>query len=199
MNLQPTLEDHHIILRPLDENDFNPLYEVARDPLIWHQHPSQNRYKRNVYAAFFADSLESKGALVVIDKRFNKVIGSSRFEPVKQVDNAIEIGWSFLARKYWGGHYNRCMKTLMMDHAFKFVEDVVFFIDVENIRSQKSVEKLGAYQIASSHFDTLPIDSGNRQITTSPHHQLIKSGSRDLTYRINRRDWILQRQPRPLT
>ena len=50
MNLQPTLQNDLIILRPLRENDFEALYEVAKDPLIWEQHPSRERYKREVYS-----------------------------------------------------------------------------------------------------------------------------------------------------
>lgn len=83
MNLQPTLENDLIILRPLKENDFDVLYEVANDPLIWEQHPQNDRHKRAVYSEFFEDSMKSKGALIVIDKLSNSIIGSTRFKPVK--------------------------------------------------------------------------------------------------------------------
>ena len=39
------------------------------------------------------------------------------------------------------------MKTLMLDHAFIFVETVNFHIGAENIRSQKAIEKLGAVKV----------------------------------------------------
>jgi hypothetical protein len=35
------------------------------------------------------------------------------------------------------------LKRLMLDHAFQFVESVVFLIGPTNIRSQKAVEKIG--------------------------------------------------------
>jgi RimJ/RimL family protein N-acetyltransferase len=39
------------------------------------------------------------------------------------------------------------MKRLMLDHAFRFVDSVVFRVSTENIRSQKAVEKLGATRV----------------------------------------------------
>jgi RimJ/RimL family protein N-acetyltransferase len=56
----------------------------------------------------------------------------------------IEIGWTFLTRRYWGGRYNWEMKQLMLAHAFKFVENVIFYVGENNIRSQKAMEKIGA-------------------------------------------------------
>ena len=49
MDLQPAhLEDELVKLVPLTETDFSILYEVASDPLIWEQHPEQDRWKRAV-------------------------------------------------------------------------------------------------------------------------------------------------------
>lgn len=172
MNLQPTLENGLIILRPLKESDFDLLYEVAKDPLIWEQHPNNDRYKREVYSEFFKDSIDSKGAIVVINKISNKIIGSSRYKSVQGVENAVEIGWSFLARKYWGGLYNKSKKKLMIDHAIKFVDDIIFYIGRDNIRSQKAVLKIGGKRITENHLN-----------------HLIKEGDEDWTYRITKKDW----------
>ena len=95
MNLQPTLEDDLIILRPLKESDFDLLYSVAKDPLIWEQHPSNDRYKKVVFKEFFKDSLKSRGALIIFEKSSTKVIGITRFKPIHNVESVIEIGWSF--------------------------------------------------------------------------------------------------------
>jgi RimJ/RimL family protein N-acetyltransferase len=35
------------------------------------------------------------------------------------------------------------LKQLMLAHAFKFVENVVFYVGENNIRSQKATEKIG--------------------------------------------------------
>lgn len=91
--------------------------------------------------------MESGGAFVVIDKENGSIIGSSRFLGYNEAQSEIEIGFTFLARKYWGGSYNREMKELMLGHAFKFVRHVVFLVGPENFRSQKAMEKIGGKRI----------------------------------------------------
>src|SRR5437660_8362932 len=142
-DLQPHLTGKLIELRPLTPEDWDELFAVASDPLIWEQHPESDRYKEEVFKIFFREALESGGAFVVIDKKTQQIIGSTRFYGHDPDKSEIEIGWTFLARKYWGGRYNREMKQLMLAHAFKFVENVVFYVGEKNIRSQKATEKIG--------------------------------------------------------
>jgi RimJ/RimL family protein N-acetyltransferase len=143
-DFQPHLKGKLIELRPLRPEDWDDLFVVASDPLIWEQHPESNRYEKDVFKVFFREALESCGAFVVIDNKIQQIIGSTRFYGYDPEKSEIEIGWTFLARKYWGGQYNREMKSLMLNHAFKFVENVVFLIGEKNIRSQKAIEKIGA-------------------------------------------------------
>jgi N-acetyltransferase len=143
-DLQPTLEGKLLRLRPLHPEDWDDLYAVASDPLIWEQHPHNDRYKEEVFKEFFRDALASGGALVVSDSRSGHVIGSSRFHGYDKDKSEIEIGWTFLTRSHWGGLYNREMKQLMLRHAFRFVKSVVFLVGPENFRSQRALEKIGA-------------------------------------------------------
>ena len=141
--LQPHLVGDLIELRPLECDDWQELFGVASDPLIWEQHPARERYQESVFKEFFKEALESGGAFAVIDRQTQKIIGSSRYFGFDPVKSEVEIGWTFLARSHWGGKYNGELKSLMLDHAFKFVESVVFLIGQDNIRSQKAVEKIG--------------------------------------------------------
>jgi RimJ/RimL family protein N-acetyltransferase len=143
-DLQPQLKGELIELRPLTPEDWDGLFAVASDPLIWEQHPESDRYKEEVFKIFFKEALESGGAFVVIDQKSQQIIGSTRFYGYDPEKSEIEIGWTFLARKYWGGRYNREMKKLLLAHAFKFVETVIFFVGQKNFRSQKAMEKIGA-------------------------------------------------------
>jgi RimJ/RimL family protein N-acetyltransferase len=143
-DLQPHLKGELIELRPLTPAEWQDLFAVASDPLIWEQHPESDRYKEDVFKIFFSEALESGGAFVIIDKKNEQIIGSTRFFGYDAEKSEIEIGWTFLARKYWGGRYNRELKQLMLDHAFKFVENVIFYVGANNIRSQKATEKIGA-------------------------------------------------------
>ena len=146
---QPILRSEILEVRPLRAGDFEELFSVASDPLIWEQHPNSDRYKHDVFRKFFDEALASGGAFVVIDRKTGRVIGSSRFNCHDLVRSEVEIGWTFLARSHWGGIYNRELKRLMMSHAFKFVDSVIFFIGSTNIRSQRALEKLGGVRIGT--------------------------------------------------
>jgi len=148
-DLQPILKGELLLLRPLRLEDWDELYAVASDPLIWEQHPIKDRYKEDVFQGFFREALESGGALVVIDSKNGQIIGSSRFHGLDKERSEIEIGWTFLARSHWGGIHNKELKQLMLRHAFKFVRSVIFLIGPQNLRSQKAVEKIGAVRVGS--------------------------------------------------
>jgi N-acetyltransferase len=149
-DLQPRLKGELIALRPLAPEDWDDLFAVASDPLIWEQHPERDRYKEEVFRVFFKEALESGGAFVITDATTQRIIGSTRFYGYDQEKSEIEIGWTFLARKYWGGRFNGEMKELLLAHAFKFVETVVFFVGEKNFRSQKAIEKIGAIKFGTA-------------------------------------------------
>ncbi|WP_019869809.1 GNAT family N-acetyltransferase [Salinispora oceanensis] len=141
--LQPVLTSELITVRPLRPADFDELFAVAADPLLWEQHPQSDRCREEVFRAFFRDALASGGAFAVVDARESRLIGSSRYHGYDADRREVEIGWTFLARSHWGGVYNKTLKQLMLDHAFQFVDTVVFLVGIENFRSRRAVEKLG--------------------------------------------------------
>lgn len=143
VNLQSTLENDLVILRPLRIDDFEALYKVASDPKIWELHQNPNRWELEVFKDFFKGAIDSKGAFVIIDKGTKQIIGSSRFKRPENSQEAIEIGWTFLSRDYWGGRYNKSFKSLMMDYAFEHFDYILFHVDHQNYRSQRAVQKLG--------------------------------------------------------
>jgi RimJ/RimL family protein N-acetyltransferase len=162
METQPHLIGELIELRPLQREDWDALFAVASDPLIWELHPARDRYQEPVFREFFAEALASGGALVAIDRATQQIMGSSRYFGFDTEKSEVEIGWTFLARAYWGGRYNGEMKRLMLDHAFRFVENVVFLIGPENWRSRRAVEKIGGVQIE----DRTAVDAnGNEKIS----------------------------------
>jgi len=136
-DLQPTLEGVLLRLRPLRAEDWDALYAVASDPLIWEQHPNNDRHEVEVFRGFFREAMESGGALIALASKDGRVIGSSS-----------------LARSHWGGVYNGEMKQLMLRHAFRFVKNVVFLVGPRNLRSQRAVEKIGAVRVESRRDKT---------------------------------------------
>ena len=142
-DLQPTLTGKLVELRPLRNDDYDAVYTAASDPLIWEQHPEPDRHHREVFQRYWDTALESGGAFAVVERGTGRIIGCTRYHSYKPDESEIEIGWTFLERKYWGGEYNGEMKRLLLDHAFRFVKRVVLIAGEHNWRSRKAIEKIG--------------------------------------------------------
>jgi RimJ/RimL family protein N-acetyltransferase len=160
---QPVLEGERLVLRPLTEADWDALYGVASDRELWAVHPSHNRWQEPVFRAFFDDALAKGGALAIVDKHApsgvegasGAVIGSSRFQfcERQEEDGALEIGWSFIARAYWGKGYNAEFKRLMLAHAFRHVDRVVFRVGADNVISRKAMAKIGGRLTGATYWE----------------------------------------------
>ena len=173
MNLQiDSLQNDLISLKPLNNDDFEKLYSIASDPLIWEVHPSGDRYKAEVFRQFFDGAISSGTAFLVYDQLSGEPIGSSRFYNLEPGYSTVAIGYTFLSRKYWGGKYNMALKNLMLNYAFQFVDVVVFHIGATNYRSQRAIEKLGATKSKDVDFE-----SGG---VLQPHFE----------YQILKSDWV---------
>ena len=142
-DLQPTLTGDRVVARPVAPADWDGMYAAASDPKIWEQHPAFDRYKESVFRGYFDDALASGSAFTFADRESGEIIGSSRYWGLDVDKSEIEIGWTFLARQYWGGSHNLEIKRLMLDHAFRFIDTVVFWIGENNIRSRRAIEKIG--------------------------------------------------------
>ena len=143
-NLQPTLAGATLRLRPLEPGDFDALHAAASDPLIWALHPEPTRWQREVFERFFDSGLACAGALLVQERASGAVVGSSRYYQWKPDSREVSVGYTFLVRRLWGGAANRELKALMLGHAFGFAQAVWFDVGVDNLRSRRAMEKLGA-------------------------------------------------------
>ncbi len=147
-NLKQTyLTNKWVTIIPLREDDFEKLYKVASDPLIWEQHPNKNRYKKEVFENFFKGAMESGGAFLITNTQSGEPIGSTRFCNYNEQKKLIEIGYTFYSRECWGKPFNSSCKKLMINYAFQYIETINFVIGVNNIRSQKAIERIGAIKI----------------------------------------------------
>jgi RimJ/RimL family protein N-acetyltransferase len=148
MNLQPThLKNDLVWLEPLKQAHFEELYLVASDPLIWEQHPNPDRYKLDAFTNYFKGAMESGGAFIIRDTLSGKALGSSRYCAYDADNKEIQIGYTFFARSCWGKSINKEVKTLMLNHAFNYVDKVAFYVGANNIRSQKAMERIGGIKI----------------------------------------------------
>ncbi|MEG3181703.1 GNAT family N-acetyltransferase [Sphingomonas sp. LT1P40] len=168
MDLQPTLTGELLVLRPTAPEDWDELFAVASDPLIWEVHPAKDRWQESIFRAYFDDALASGGGLTIIDKATGAVIGASRYAFPDAVRDEVEIGWTFLARPYWGGVYNRELKTLMLDHIHRFVGGAVFVVGQNNHRSRRAMEKIGGV------LQTGRVERGNGQLLPDHVYYVIR-------------------------
>ena len=150
-DLQPTLTGETVLIRPLQASDWQALFEAASDPKIWEDHPAHDRYQEPVFRKFFDAAMQSGGAFAFVERSTGAIIGSSRYHGYEPDAGEIEIGWTFLARRFWGGSTNREIKRLMLAHAFTFADAVVFWVGEKNWRSQKALEKIGGIRRAGLH------------------------------------------------
>jgi N-acetyltransferase len=158
LDRQPHLVGRLVEIRPLRAEDYDALHAAASDPLIWEQHPDE-RWREHVFRKFFAEHLASGGALLVLDRSDGRVIGTSRYDGFDPERSEVEIGWTFLARSHWGGTINAELKELMLEHAFRSVERVIFLAAVGNLRSRRAIEKLGASFVGTTRREELDRES----------------------------------------
>lgn len=175
MQLQPDkLSNEWVTLVPLQETDFERLFQVASDPLIWEQHPNKLRYQRPVFENFFKGAIESGGAFIILDSSSGEPIGSTRFYDYNDADQSVKIGYTFYARSCWGKAFNRSAKTLMINYAFQFVQTINFDIGSGNIRSQKAIERIGAVKTGEeevTYFGETPTLNFRYTITKNQWHK----------------------------
>ncbi|MBC7642462.1 MAG: GNAT family N-acetyltransferase [Flavobacterium sp.] len=160
IHLQPkNLSNDIVKLVPLSELDFDKLFEVAQDPLIWVQHPNPYRYKKEDFKKYFEGAIDSKGAFIIFDSKTNQVVGCSRFYDFNAETKSIKIGYTFISRKFWGLGYNKNIKKLMINYVFENLENVIFEVGAKNFRSQKAIEKIGATRIGQREVKYFGEDS----------------------------------------
>lgn len=154
--LQPTLSGTKLALRPLTPEDFGATFKAASDPLIWELHPQSTRYQEDVFKTYFDGAIKSGGSFAILDKETQEIIGSSRYYDYQPGKSQIIIGYTFLTRKYWGGNFNRELKGLMLHHAFRFVDTVLFEVGLNNLRSRRAMEKIGGTLTSEVVLDGKP-------------------------------------------
>lgn len=172
-SIQQELSNDNVILKPLQKSDFNALYFLASDPEVWDQHPSKDRYKKEVFETFFKGAMESKGAFVIVDKATDEIVGSTRFYDYDEEQNGIFVGYTFYGKAFWGKGYNSQVKKLMLDYIFDFVDHVNFHVGAENFRSRSAMEKLKANDLGEIEVEYFG-----------------ESTRTNILYRLNKTSWI---------
>ena len=158
LNRQPTLTHPALTLRPATAADWPALFAAAHDPGIWEGHPASDRWQEPVFRAFFDDGLASGGMLVAQETQGGAIIGSSRFDFGRTDPGEVEVGWTFLVRRHWGGTSNHIMKALMVGHALATMDRVMLMIGETNIRSRTACQRIGG--VLTNRTQTAQLSTG---------------------------------------
>ncbi len=100
MHLQPTLSNDLVQIVPLSENDFEELYHIASDELLWEQHPESDRYKKDIFYKLFIKIIDFNSGFKIIDIKTNNVIGKTSYYDFNVTEKSVAIGYTFIDRKY---------------------------------------------------------------------------------------------------
>ena len=136
-------ESDLVRLRPVQAADWDEMFQTASDPLIWEFHPEPNRFEEPRFRRYFDNAIAAGKALTILDRQTGEIIGSSRYDGHDEALSEVEIGWTFLVRRCWGGAWNRQVKRLMLDHAFHHVDTAIFHVGEANLRSRGAMLKIG--------------------------------------------------------
>lgn len=154
------LQTDKVLLRPVEESDYDTFFELAQDEDAWTYFTlnlaDKNHLKKWMELAFTERAANTRRPFTIIEKSSNKIAGSMSMGNISLHDLRLEIGWSWLGKDFRGTHINRHAKYCMMKYAFDELhfERVEFKTDVLNIRARKGLEKIGGKEegILRSHM-----------------------------------------------
>jgi len=157
-----TLEGRIVRLLPLDASHRIALWNAGADPEV-------GRYMLNGPGA----TPEETDALIALllarqaagtDLAFTTVrssdgqpVGMTRFLHIDRANDAVEVGGTWLGRRWWRTPFNTESKYLMLGYAFdvEHAHRVCIQTDLRNERSQHAIERLGAVREAVRREDRL--------------------------------------------
>jgi len=144
------LEGRHARLEPLTLGHAGALWAVARDPDLWrwtlaevHSPADLDLYTRDAL-----DAQATGTALPFVIVAGGEAAGSTRFLNADLAHGRVEIGSTFVGRRWQRTAVNTESKLLLLRHAFGALgaRRVEFKTDALNAASRASIARLGAVE-----------------------------------------------------
>ena len=173
-----TLETNKAILRPIEENDKDAFFNLAKqDEEMWKYFSfnlgNEAQLTKWMQMAFADKKAETRRPFTIIDKASGQIAGSSSMGNISYHDLRLEIGWSWLGKDFRSTGLNRHAKFSMMRYAFEELnfERVEFKTDVQNERARQGLRKVGGIEegILRSHMTMW-----NNRRRTSIYYSVLK-------------------------
>lgn len=155
MNSEPLqseiiLENQKVLLVPFENERNIELKEIIFDDKIWKY---MGMYVRNDqdFENYIQSTLKQKTdgvcyPFLIIDKATDRVAGSTRYGYLNHASQKCEIGWTWYGKDFQGTGLNKACKYELLKFGFEKIEfrRIQFSADLENERSQRAIENLGA-------------------------------------------------------
>lgn len=145
-----TVENDQILLRPLQNADFESLMEFSvNEPDIWKYNAfgagGEENLRKYIDTALSNRDQSTEYPFTVIDKSENKIIGSTRFYAISNVNKTLELGYTWYGKKYQGTYVNKNSKLLLLELAFETLgfERVGFKANSNNEKSINAMKSIG--------------------------------------------------------
>jgi RimJ/RimL family protein N-acetyltransferase len=153
MNVQSvTLEGRHVRLEPLLIDHHADLCEAGLDEDLWRWIPKAVRtpddMREYIEIALRAQAKGSALPFATVERESGRAVGSTRFANIERVHRRLEIGWTWIGRRWQRTAVNTEAKYLMLRHAFETLGAmrVELKTDSLNERSRRAILRLGAVE-----------------------------------------------------
>ena len=159
-----TLETDRVRIEPLCAVHMPDLIRNADDPALWEFTYTGNPFTNERDAERWFDESAVPGHLTfaIVDKPSGETIGSTRYFEIFPEHRRLEIGYTFIARRFWRTHVNTHCKFLLFRYAFEEWGAVRVQLKGEaiNMRSRNAMQRIGAaYEGTLRNFRIRP-DTG---------------------------------------
>lgn len=147
-----TLTGSKVVLEPLSLEHLDGMITAVKDGELWNlwftSIPSPEKAEEYIKTAL--DMHENTGAMpfIVRDRESNKIIGCTRYFNVDEVNQRLEIGYTWYSESYQRTAVNTECKYLLLSHAFEKLDAIAveFRTHWHNHKSRAAIARLGAKQ-----------------------------------------------------
>ena len=160
---QPILENERVLLRPIQESDFENLLSFSlNEPEIWKYGLVTAAGEKNLknYIAAAVKNLNDKKEypFIIFDKKANCYAGSTRFYDIQQPWFTVQLGYTWYGKKFQRTGLNRHCKLLLLTYVFEEwgLERLEFRADANNTPSIAAMKAIGCVEegILRNHMPT---------------------------------------------
>lgn len=144
------LEDDRVLLRPLQQEDFNYLLPFAlQEPVLWNYSlvsaAGEEGLQNYMNITFKARDEGKEYPFIVYDKKTNEYAGSTRFYDIQNDLQTVQLGYTWYGKKFQGTGLNKHCKYLLLTFAFEQIgmERFELRADNNNERSIAAMKSLG--------------------------------------------------------